>query len=54
MKIKGLIFDLDGTLLDSMHCWENVDRSFLIENGINPPAGISDIVKKMSIQASAT
>ena len=53
MKIKGLIFDLDGTLLDSMHCWENVDRSFLIENGINPPAGISDIVKKMTIQASA-
>lgn len=53
MKIKGLIFDLDGTLLDSMHCWENVDRCFLIENGIDPPKGISDIVKKMTIQDSA-
>lgn len=53
MKIKGLIFDLDGTLLDSMDCWENIDRSFLIENDIVPPNGISDIVKKMSIQSSA-
>ena len=37
MDIKGIIFDLDGTLLDSMHCWENVDRSFLLENGVTPP-----------------
>lgn len=53
MKIKGIIFDLDGTLLDSMKCWENVDRRFLIENGINPPDGVSDIVKKMTINDSA-
>lgn len=53
MSIKGIIFDLDGTLLDSMHCWENVDRCFLLENGIEPPEGISDIVKKMTIYDSA-
>ncbi len=53
MEFKGIIFDLDGTLLDSMHCWENVDRSFLLENEITPPEGISDIVKKMTIQDSA-
>ncbi len=53
MKIKGIIFDLDGTLLDSMQCWENVDKDFLLENGIQPPEGISDIVKKMIIQDSA-
>lgn len=52
-KIKGIIFDLDGTLLDSMSVWENVDKMFLEENGITPPDGISDIVKKMTIQASA-
>lgn len=52
-KIKGIIFDLDGTLLDSMSVWENVDKIFLEENGITPPDGISDIVKKMTIQASA-
>ncbi len=53
MKIKAIIFDLDGTLLDSMHCWENVDKNFLLENGVEPPEGVSDIVKKMTIQDSA-
>ncbi|MGN1087087.1 MAG: HAD hydrolase-like protein, partial [Porcipelethomonas sp.] len=53
MNIKGIIFDLDGTLLDSMHCWENVDQSFLLENGVTPPEGVSDIVKKMTIYDSA-
>ncbi|MCM1225906.1 MAG: HAD family phosphatase [Clostridium sp.] len=53
MKIKGIIFDLDGTLLDSMKCWENVDQCFLRENGVEPPKGISDIVKKMTINDSA-
>lgn len=52
-NFKGIIFDLDGTLLDSMSVWENVDRMFLEENGINPPEGISDIVKKMTIEDSA-
>lgn len=54
MKIKAVIFDLDGTLLDSMHCWEDVDRNFLLENGVEPPEGVSDIVKKMTIQNSAS
>ena len=40
-NIKGIIFDLDGTLLDSMSVWENVDKMFLEENGIVPPKGIS-------------
>lgn len=53
MKIKGIIFDLDGTLLDSMKCWENVDKQFLHENGVEPPEGVSDIVKKMTIYDSA-
>ena len=35
-NIKGIIFDLDGTLLDSMSVWENVDKMFLEENGIVP------------------
>lgn len=52
-QIKGVIFDLDGTLLDSMSVWENVDKIFLKENGILPPKGISDIVKKMTIRDSA-
>lgn len=52
-KIKGFIFDLDGTVLDSMKVWEDVDKTFLLENDIPPPEGISDIVKKLTIELSA-
>lgn len=48
--IRSVIFDLDGTLIDSMHVWYDTDRKFLRENGvINPPADISERVKKMTI-----
>ena len=52
--IKGVIFDLDGTLLDSMTVWSSIDREFLIENGItDPPPEVSDVVKKMTVEQSS-
>lgn len=48
-KLSGVILDLDGTLLDSMPLWHEIDLQFLTENGITPPENISDIVGKMSI-----
>lgn len=54
MKIKGVIFDLDGTLIDSMNVWYNTDRAFLKENGVdNPPEDISDRVKKLTVDKAA-
>ena len=53
MKYEGIIFDLDGTLIDSMSVWENVDRNFLEENGAVYTVDVSDDVKKMTIQQSA-
>lgn len=47
--VRGVILDLDGTLLDSMPLWHEIDLKFLTENGITPPENISDIVGKMSI-----
>ena len=35
-SIKGAIFDIDGTLLDSMTIWENVAADFLLSRGIEP------------------
>ena len=32
--IKGVIFDLDGTLLNSLDVWEKVDTFFLEKRGI--------------------
>lgn len=53
-NIKGVIFDLDGTLIDSMGIWYDVDRKFLAENGvIDPPEDISDRMKKMTIDGAA-
>lgn len=52
-QIKGYIFDLDGTLIDSMPLWYNVDRIFLSEHGIIPPDNISEIVKKMTVEQSS-
>jgi len=35
--IKGVIFDLDGTLLDSMWVWTDIDERFLGERGFEVP-----------------
>lgn len=51
--IKGVIFDMDGTLIDSMESWSGADRRFLLENGIEPPPGVSDIMKKLSMKEAA-
>ena len=48
---KAVIFDLDGTLIDSMRIWYDIDRRFLRENGVtDPPEDISDRMKKMTIE----
>lgn len=52
--VRGVIFDLDGTLIDSMSVWNTIDIAFLKENGIeNPPVDISDIVRKMTVDESS-
>lgn len=46
--IQALIFDLDGTLLDSMGIWEQIDREFLQERGFSIPTDYFDLVSAMS------
>lgn len=53
MTAESIIFDLDGTLLDSMTMWSDVDHNFLAENGITPPEGLADILKTLSFTDSA-
>lgn len=37
-QIKAAVFDLDGTLLNSMHIWNEIDCAFLTRRGIAVPA----------------
>lgn len=48
MSKKGIIFDLDGTVLDSMPAWNNLDRRFLNEHNIEYHDSIEEEIKKMS------
>ncbi|MCL2401096.1 MAG: HAD family phosphatase [Oscillospiraceae bacterium] len=41
-NIKGAIFDVDGTMLDSMQIWENVAENYLISQGAVPQPELND------------
>lgn len=51
--VKGAIFDLDGTILDSMHVWDDLAEKYLLSIGITPPSGLNDIFSEMSTKQSA-
>lgn len=51
--VKGIIFDLDGTLLDSMWVWERVAEKFLESRGVKPPKDINERMFTMSTTESA-
>ena len=51
--IKGAIFDLDGTIVDSMGAWENVPINYLLSVGCTPKADLHIRFRAMSqIQAA--
>ncbi|WP_070001111.1 HAD family hydrolase [Cellulosilyticum sp. I15G10I2] len=51
--IKGAIFDLDGTLIDSMGIWGSIGTDFLLSHNITPPEDIEKTLKSMSFYQSA-
>ncbi|MDZ5724138.1 HAD family phosphatase [Acetobacterium sp. K1/6] len=52
-NVEGMIFDLDGTLIDSMPAWENIGSDFLKKHGIAPPDDLNETIKTMSFAESA-
>ncbi|MDE7164350.1 MAG: HAD family phosphatase [Clostridiales bacterium] len=52
-NIKGAIFDLDGTLLDSMWIWADIDKRFLSRRGIEVPPDYMGKVGAMSYRQAA-
>ncbi len=51
--IKGCIFDLDGTLLDSMTLWSDIDRIFLEKRGKVCTSEYSKAITAMEIRETA-
>ncbi len=45
MKFKAVIFDLDGTLIDSMGIWTQVDHDFLAKRNISVPDDLFDDIQ---------
>lgn len=51
--MKHIIFDLDGTLLDSMHIWKNIGSEYLIKKGFCPPDNLQTIIKSRTLPQTA-
>lgn len=51
--IKAVIFDLDGTLVDSMWVWEQIDIDFLKSKGYTPPEDLKDAITHLTFTQTA-
>lgn len=47
------IFDLDGTILDSMYVWEKIDDDFLAKRGYAVPDDYKRAIRSMSFEETA-
>ena len=52
-NIKYIIFDMDGTLIDSMSAWDDVGEKVLSENNKIPEKNLIDTLNKMTFDESA-
>lgn len=50
MAKKYLIFDMDGTLLDSMGFWDRIAYDYLKGLGYNPPVSINETIRAMTTE----
>ena len=50
---KAVIFDLDGSLVDSMWVWEEVDKIFMSKYNLTPPDDYHEAIEGMSYTETA-
>ena len=53
MDKRFCIFDMDGTLVDSMHYWKGLGRDYLESLGIHPDERLLWMVKAMTMLEGA-
>lgn len=52
-RLDGVIFDLDGTLVDSMWVWEQIDIDFLGKRGFEVPEDYLETITPMGYEVCA-
>ena len=50
---KAVIFDMDGSLVDSMWMWPEVDREYMKKHRITPPETFHKDIEGMSYVQTA-
>ena len=53
MKLKGAIFDFDGTLFDSMSIWQTAGSDYIRSIGLEAEENFNEIISSMSLSQSA-
>ena len=51
--IEAVIFDLDGTLIDSMWVWERIDIEYLGRHNLEVPEDLNSSIEGMSFEETA-
>ncbi|NLG53858.1 MAG: HAD family phosphatase [Clostridiales bacterium] len=52
-RIKGAIFDMDGTVIDSMKIWISLGERFLQAVNITPPADLDEQIRNLTLHETA-
>lgn len=52
-NVKAILFDLDGTLVDSMWLWKAIDIDYLSKRGLDLPSNLQSEIEGMSFTETA-
>lgn len=53
MNTKLIIFDLDGTIIDSIHLWQTIDEAFFESLGLDMPKDYQQKIASMPFKEAA-